>query len=116
MAKPLSKTLIEVDLAAVTGSLKTEETMKAYTPTLKELCRFVTDVDWKVGTKMIGLTDDSIAKFMGLTNTEKGNSPSLRKTTLAAINYQLQVNEQENIYTFKHLYPKTQMVLDAQSP
>ena len=71
------------------------------------------DANWTVGKVMPDLDDEKIAKFVAITMEEKGIGPSLKKTTLAAINYQLQVNEQPNIYAFKHEYPKTGKVLDA---
>ena len=87
----LAKTVDDVVFDEVAGNLKIESTSKAYSRTLDLLAPFVKDVDWVIGGFMANLNDENLAKFVGTILQVKGRSPSLRKTTLAAINWQLQV-------------------------
>ena len=113
MTSVIKKTARDVSLDEFTGDLKSAKSMKAYESTLKSLADFVEDKVWTLGLFMEGVSDENIAKFMAVLLVDKGRSPSNRKTAMAAINYQLQINEVENVYDHTHLYPKTHKILDS---
>jgi DNA/RNA endonuclease YhcR with UshA esterase domain len=60
------QTVDDVVLDDITGNLKIEATRVSYSRTLKDLAPFVKAVGWVEGGRMENLTDENIAKFLGV--------------------------------------------------